>query len=436
LQTKKLRQAISQLLTPSPHEDPIIDGLRGLSILLIILFHCFYGVMVLLRKPEPILAFIQSLPNFTAPLLASDKAVDIFFVISAYLVGGSLFRILNNGGTIDVVSFYGKRVFRIYPLFLLALLLYAPINLTRSWRYLPYNLFFIDNYPFRSIIPVGWSLSIEMQFYFLLPWISVYLFKLNHQWRPRVLWGLFTLSLAIPILVCLKFPVAYQTPFYKFHPDLVDPTVMMDELYYPTHTRFGPFVLGLILALRNINGSNPARYPSVRLVGGLLLMGMMLHFPVYNPAHWYYQPFNPMLNLFLQSWHRLFFCLGLYLFMTGIRQSTSLLSRLSTFLLSMKLWRPFSQAVFPIYLFHFPMIALAGLTVFGGQKPDDLTQLSLSTVLLIFVVASIYSVVLGGVIHIYIEQPFLKKGVRWLNRLSNTSETVRKDRQAAMKELP
>ncbi len=408
----KLREGVYRLFNPSESEDKVIDGLRGLSILMIILFHSFYGVMVLLKKPEPILMFIRKLPTWTAPLLASDKAVDIFFVVSAYLVSGSIFRALAQGRTVSIKNFYGKRIARIYPLFLVALLLYAPINVSRSLKYLAYNLLFIDNYPFRSIIPVGWSLSIEMQFYLVLPWVALLLFKLTRKWQIISLWGLFSVSLIIPILVCLRFPEAYQTPFYQFHPDMVDPTVMMDELYYPTHTRFGPLVLGLILALHELTPSQVSKY---RCLIGIFVMGVFMQYPVYNPDHWFYHPFTPSLNLFLQSWHRSGFCVGLYLLMSGLKFGPrTQVSQLVSKVLSWKIWRPYSQAVFPIYLFHFPMIGLAGLTVFQTTKIASITTVSLSQVLSIFLLASVYSLIIGGLLHIYVEQPILNKAVRWL----------------------
>jgi peptidoglycan/LPS O-acetylase OafA/YrhL len=431
----KPRDVLKSLWSRGGKDDPLIDGLRGSCIILIVIFHSFYGVLFLLRKPEPILEFIGRVPLWLSFVCSADKAVDIFFLVSAYLLGGSLFNDREHGRPIGLKEFYAKRLARIYPLFFLGLLLYSPVSPTRALRNLPYNLLFIDNFDNRSIIPVGWSLSIEMQFYLVLPWLAIGLYRLSHSWRLVSLWSLFALSFVTQALVALAHPIIYETRFYDFHPDRVDPTLMMDSLYYPTHTRFGPLVLGLLWAYLKVH-RQPSASGAVHLssdqspnqgrqgllviatVLGLLLMWASTFFPVYNPNTLYYRHFSPWLNLVLHVSHRNLYVLGLWAVMVGLTVygGQSHLHRMIRGFLSWSIWRPFAQTVFPIYLFHFPMIALAGLTVFQTTQIKTLGPIEVWHVFAIAGIASIYSLILGTLLHIYIEVPCMRLGYGWARR--------------------
>lgn len=365
-------------------------------------------------------------------MTGADKAVDIFFVVSAYLLGSSVFKKIEVTGKFsrtDILRFYTRRLARIYPLFLLGILLYAPINIKQSLRNLPYNLLFIDNFNFSCIIPVGWSLSIEMQFYLLLPWVGRLLFPLSSFSKISILTCMFILSSVSSALVCLIYPEIYLTHFYNFHPDFTDPTTMMDRLYYPTHTRFGPIVLGLLWAHFKVNQSISTTIQTYLdtnkksqwfLIGlGLLLMYGMLHFPVYQPKSLYYVHFSPYFNLFLHSTHRNIFCLGLLMTLLPLSfcQNPIMPARLIFKCLAVRWLRPFSQVVFPIYLFHFPMIALAGLIVFRSTNIKNIVGLNIASVFSIFAVASVLSLILGILLHGAIELPMIKRGSRWADRI-------------------
>ncbi len=358
--------------------------------------------------------------------------MDVFFVVSAYLLGSSVFKKIAATGEFsrtDILRFYIKRLARIYPLFLLGIILYAPINLKQSIRNLPLNLLFIDNFNFSCIIPVGWSLSIEMQFYLILPWIGRLLFPLSHFRKISILTGVFILSSVNSVLVCLIYPEIYLTHFYNFHPDFTDPTTMMDRLYYPTHTRFGPIVLGLLWAICKVNDDISSSLQTyldankksqwVLILFGVLLMYGMFHFPVYQPNSLYYVHFSPYLNLFLHSTHRNLFCLGMLMTLLPLSfcKSPGIPARFIFKCLAVKWLRPFSQVVFPIYLFHFPMIALAGLIVFRTTNIKNIVALDIGSVFSIFVVASLLSLLMGILLHRAIELPMIKRGSLWADRI-------------------
>jgi peptidoglycan/LPS O-acetylase OafA/YrhL len=144
-----------------------IEGLRGLSVLLVVLAHA--GV-----------------PGFHGGFIG----VDVFFVISGYLITGLLVEELRNGGRIDAWRFYARRVRRLLPAFFLmvvailavAMLLLSPAEVARHAREAAWaagwaaNLFQVaaDTDYFGSARETGlflhaWSLGVEEQFYLAWP---------------------------------------------------------------------------------------------------------------------------------------------------------------------------------------------------------------------------------------------------------------------------
>ena len=144
-----------------------ITGLRALAVIPVLIFH----------------AWPSMLPG-------GFVGVDVFFVISGYLISGILFRQLQRTGSVDIGEFYGKRIRRIIPNLLCVLLFTAIVGwffLTPSeyhdlGQQIYSSAFFYQN--FRLIKELGnyfatdalmqpllhlWSLAIEEQFYIFFP---------------------------------------------------------------------------------------------------------------------------------------------------------------------------------------------------------------------------------------------------------------------------
>ena len=412
------REGLHRVFHRGPQDDPVVDGLRGMASLSIVLFHCFYGAMVLLKDFDRISAFAAQLPPWLGFLANADKAVDVFFMVSAYLLGGALMRETERSGTIAARDFYIRRLFRIYPLFLLGLAVYALGNPGLAARNLVYNLLFIDNFQMKNIIPVGWSLSIEMQFYLVLPLLMGWLLRMPGQGGLRVLQALFLMSFVPILTTALLYPVTYETPFYLFHPQRVAPELFLDVMYFQTHTRIGPLFLGLMWAwVRHHDAVLPA--PPARglawALGGATLALVWAYFPVYQQDAWYYQHFSPWVNLAGQVLHRNLFCLGVLLLVLLVQAggagtwSTRLALALRAFW-GWALWRPFSQVVFPVYLFHFPMVLIAAILTFQTTDASTIGMISVWQLLCMFGLAASLSLLLGIVLHIVIEQPMIDAG--------------------------
>jgi peptidoglycan/LPS O-acetylase OafA/YrhL len=120
--------------------------------------------------------------------------VDVFFVISGFLITGLILRDVEAGGRVSLRAFYGKRMRRILPAALTVLLAtsvaaYFLFNRPRAeatWWDAVYSFFFVSNWHFAAegtdyfhatdaVSPLQhfWSLSVEEQFYLVWPWLMV-----------------------------------------------------------------------------------------------------------------------------------------------------------------------------------------------------------------------------------------------------------------------
>jgi peptidoglycan/LPS O-acetylase OafA/YrhL len=158
-----------------------LDGLRGVAILLVLLFH-------------------GSLPGFRNAWIG----VDIFFVLSGYLITTVLIREYKRSQTISLIEFYKRRSLRLAPplflmcgLFLLLALAFLP-NLAARLRETLESILYVSNwsqaFQLKTSKYLGhtWSLGIEEQFYLLWPMLLLQLVRLPNgsRWVFRAALGL------------------------------------------------------------------------------------------------------------------------------------------------------------------------------------------------------------------------------------------------------
>ncbi len=144
-----------------------MDTLRSVAILIVVLAHSVlsYGA-----------------PSFLAPLQLGGVGVDLFFVLSGWLLGSQLFKEALNTSTIDVKKFWVRRWFRTLPAY------FAVLSASVIQRYLTKEnvdfpleyFFFIQNYDFPlEFFSVSWSLCVEEQFYLVIAPLLLFLSKLS-----------------------------------------------------------------------------------------------------------------------------------------------------------------------------------------------------------------------------------------------------------------
>jgi peptidoglycan/LPS O-acetylase OafA/YrhL len=363
-----------------PTYRPDIDGLRAVAILSVVGYHVF---------PEWI--------------HGGFVGVDIFFVISGFLISTIIFRSLNSGD-FSFVEFYAHRIRRIFPAMIVVisfcLLVGRQVLLPSEFEYLGKHVAasagFVQNYVLSGesgyfniaseLKPLNhlWSLAIEEQFYAVFPlliWIA---------WRLR-----FNLA----ILVAAIF-------FLSFAANVID--VHRDDIaaFFSLPTRAWQLMAGALIAIARQHGND--RYP-------LGIAGL---------AKWY-SHLSPRVQTTVQSGGRsLLSVIGVILIgcavfgydskipypgvaalvpVTGavlliVSGPTSLASR---YLLSNRIAVFVGLISYPLYLWHWPLLSY--LTIIDGAMPGLFAR----------ALAAVLSVLLAWLTYRYIEKPLQAAGTTW-----------------------
>ncbi len=206
------------------HYRPDIDGLRAIAVLSVLAYHLKVGAF-----------------------RGGFVGVDIFFVISGYLISAIILKDIA-AGKFSIASFYERRVRRIFPALIATLIgtsvlayrYFLPSELAAYAKSLLAALFSVSNFYFWrhsgyfsapvETIPLihTWSLAVEEQFYVFLP---IFL-ALAHRYFPR------KLRLSVILIALFSFVVSAVGAFR-------DPTAA----FYLAHTRAWELMLGVLISL-------------------------------------------------------------------------------------------------------------------------------------------------------------------------------------------
>lgn len=199
--------------------------------------------------------------------------VDVFFVLSGYLIGSQLLRPYTRGVRPSIGRFYLRRAFRVLPAFLAVLVLYLTVpvfredpRLSPAWQFLSftenYRIDYFHDHAFSHV----WSLCVEEHFYLVLPLLVLVL-----MWKPR-----FSKTIAV-VLAVLCFGIVMRAYIYihqlkplmqtDFDSFLV---AYIEKIYYPTHTRLDGLLVGVVLA--TIKTFRPAWWQRAMSHGHALLL--------------------------------------------------------------------------------------------------------------------------------------------------------------------
>ena len=199
-----------------------LDTLRGLAILAVVLFHVSYAL------PEVLWPVIQF----------GWMGVDLFFVLSGFLIGSQLLREHLSTGHIAIAGFYRRRAFRILPAYFVVLTLYRSVPQWREFPGLaPWWKFasFTENLLFRPqqrAFSHVWSLCVEEHFYLVLPLLALWLLR-----RPSSRRTVFVIATIFLGGIALRAWATYLGADYY------------SRIYYPTWMRLDGLLAGVVLAL-------------------------------------------------------------------------------------------------------------------------------------------------------------------------------------------
>lgn len=189
-----------------------LDGLRAVAVISVLLYHVKFSLF--------------GYEIFKGGFLG----VDIFFVLSGYLITTIIFTQMN-AGVFSLKDFFIRRIKRILPAMVAVLLVSSifafyfllPDSLVIYVKTLLASLFFVSNlYFFGEDTYVSdsseykpllhtWSLSVEWQFYLIFPFLCLWLFKRFKNKRLTIIFSLFLLSLVLSNIL------AYRQPNFAFY---------------------------------------------------------------------------------------------------------------------------------------------------------------------------------------------------------------------------
>jgi peptidoglycan/LPS O-acetylase OafA/YrhL len=343
-----------------------LDGLRALSIAAVVWHHT--------RSPgDAVLA--AWIPAARLGFLG----VDLFFVLSGFLIVTLLLRERERSGEISLPKFYTRRALRIFPLYygLIAaftLLYWARVDpRAEAFRAdLPYLLLYLSNWHLASgSFAVTWSLAAEEQFYLLWPPVERFL-------RRGALGLLATL---IGLSQVIHFGWADPMLLRLFGWSESEPAMLRE-------TTFTPICLGVLLAhvLHRPSGyAGAARFLATRWAAPASLLALLIVPQLFPPD--------------IRGWPRLtVHVLMLLVVATSVVREDHALARFYA-------WRPLARVgaiSYGIYLLHHVAIGIAerGIAALGGS---GLWALPLAP----FVLGGLSAIVLAELSFRFYERPFL-----------------------------
>lgn len=366
------------MVSSHPKYRPDIDGLRAIAVLSVVGFHAFPSL-----------------------LKGGFIGVDIFFVISGFLISSIIFGSLEQNN-FKITEFYSRRIRRIFPALLLVLLTCYLLGwftlFANEYRQLGKHIFsgasfisnitlwtesgYFDNSAETKPLLHLWSLGIEEQFYIIWPLL------LYFAWKRKMS------ILSLVIAVCF---ISFTLNVGRVHRDVIG-------AFYAPQTRFWELLLGSLLAyltlypqkywavLNKLNlklkkpiaqtlNSNLLISPNMRSVFGGILIILGILFIIKERA--------------FPGWWALLPCSGAVLIISAGPNTW-----LNRKILSNKILVWFGLISFPLYLWHWPLLSFARIV--ESQVPSPKIRL--------FIV--LVSIILAWLTFELIEKPIRRHGQR------------------------
>ena len=326
---------------------PEIDGLRAIAVLAVIFYHAqliFFG------------------QNF---FKGGFIGVDIFFVISGYLITSLILKELEYTGKFSFSYFYERRARRILP----ALIFVIIVSLPFGWFYLLsesfieflksifYSLGFSSNFYFHySGLQYGtedgllkpflhtWSLSVEEQYYIFFPIILITIYKFFRKYLLSVLYIGFFISLLIADWGSKNFSSA---------------------TFYFLHTRMWELIAGSLLAYFEISRKGRSNNSKLNLILpflGILLISHAIIFFNDQMFHPSFYTISPILGVSLIIWF-------------------ANKNEIITKILSSRIFVSIGLVSYSMYLWHYPIFAFARIKNNIPSQYDKFEWISLTLIL-------------------------------------------------------
>lgn len=367
---------MNQPQTPHLKYRSDIDGLRALAVLAVVAYHAF--------------------PNI---IRGGFIGVDVFFVISGFLITSILIKDLKKNNTFNFFEFYSRRIKRIFPCLIIVMIfvyvsgwfLFSSSEFMQLGMHIFSGAVFISNFTLWNEVGYFsvdadtkpllhlWSLSIEEQFYVLWPLLLFASFKL----RITIF---FTIAIAIISLLLNFYLVkidsvnAFYSPFTRIWELLFGSILALIKIYQTSSTKNN--LINFDHLFSNLTSS--FKYVSAKKSNGvsvfgcfLLAMGFLI---IDNQT-----PFPGYWALFPTIGTALIILAGTDAWINHKILSNPILVKIGII-------------SYPLYLWHWPLLSIAKI-VNSGVVPEKITR--------IFIILA--SILLAWITYYFIERPIRRK---------------------------
>ncbi|MGH8030652.1 MAG: acyltransferase family protein [Arenimonas sp.] len=220
---------------------PGLDLLRAIAIAWVMLFHSF---------------LVGGLGDGFAWLSRFGwMGVDIFFVLSGYLIGRQVLAPLARGERLRFGAFYARRAWRILPAFAVVVAVYFAFPAAREveglpplWQFATFTQNLLVDYSTQAAFSHAWSLCVEEHFYLAFPALAWAL------WR----WPSARRVSALIALIAVGGVLLRAAIWWHFAGTGIERNWFVEELYYPTYARLDGLLAGVCLAAMAVY--RPARW--------------------------------------------------------------------------------------------------------------------------------------------------------------------------------
>ncbi|PPU39170.1 acyltransferase family protein [Xanthomonas arboricola] len=219
---------------------PALDLLRGIAIVWVMLFHSFV---------------VGGLgPDWAWLSRYGWMGVDLFFVLSGFLIGTQVLRPLARGQGVDFKDFYLRRAFRILPAFLLVLAIYmawpdfreSP-GLAPWWMFVSFTLNLLVDYGRDAAFSHAWSLCVEEHFYLVFPLLATLLLR-----RPSATRFVALCVLVVVAGIALRAGIWWHNTALDSAGAGLQRNWFIEDIYYPTWNRLDGLLDGVVLAVLKV----------------------------------------------------------------------------------------------------------------------------------------------------------------------------------------
>jgi peptidoglycan/LPS O-acetylase OafA/YrhL len=365
-----------------------LDTLRAIAIIIVLIYH--YKVVV---SRENIFGFMSQL---------GWTGVDLFFVLSGYLIGNQILSAFAKGQDFSLKLFYIRRFLRTLPnyYFVLALYFIFPIALSGTataplWSFLT----FTQNLDMRAgeTFTHSWSLCIEEQFYLIFPVIAL----LIAYARRSIMLAWIAIAGAMLLAMFLR-----GFNWYAHGETAISMQSFMEHIYYSSFTRFDELLPGIAIAL--LKNFHPTTYATLLRRGNLLLAVGLASLGIMFYVFQNYAYIDNYGNTFLvTTFGYSFLAISFAILVLAALSNNSLLHRIRIpGAASLALWS------YAIYLIHKPLFQVlkAPLIEYG----IDINGWPGVTIIMTV------SVFCGWALYFFVETPFMALRTRYFPSNSKT----------------